>query len=175
MPRESRLILEGRIWHVAPRPRAEGERPLAGRVAACGASSDHNQRGTARARSKLARCASSRETASAVARLRMPRESRLILEGRSLHVAPRPRAERERLPAGSVAVYCAWTDHNQRSTARAQQQARMLHFLLRDSECYGALAHATREPAHLRRPHPAHRTTAARRNRVTSRRCISLS
>ena len=135
----------------------------------------HNQRGTARARSKLARCASSRDTASTVARSRMPRERRLILGGRSWHVAPRPRAERERLPAGVVAVYCARADHNQRSTACAQQQARMLHILLRDTERICALAHATRKPAHFRRPHLARRDTAACRKREASRRCSGRS
>ena len=44
-----------------------------------------------RARGKLAYCAFFRETASEVARSRVPRESRLLLGGRSWHVAPRPR------------------------------------------------------------------------------------
>ena len=104
VPRESRLILGDRSWHVTPRPRAEGERPLAGAVPFCGARNDHNQRGTAHARSKLACCASSRETASSVSRLRAPRESRLVIGGRSWRVAPRPRAEGERPLASAVAL-----------------------------------------------------------------------
>ena len=48
---------------------------------------------TRRARNKLECCASSRETANAVARSRAPRKSRVILGGRSWYVAPRPHAE----------------------------------------------------------------------------------
>ena len=72
VPRESRLVLGGRSWHVAPRPCAEGERPLAGAVPLSSAWSDHSQRGTVRARNELECCAFSRETASAVARPRVP-------------------------------------------------------------------------------------------------------
>ena len=67
----------------APRPRAEGEWLPTGAVAFHRAQTDHIQNGTARARSNLARCASTREAASAVARLHVPRESRFILGGRS--------------------------------------------------------------------------------------------
>ena len=74
VPRKSRLIMGGRSWHFAPEPRAEGERPLTGAVPFYSAWNGRNQRGTARARSKLACCASSRETASAMARPRVPRK-----------------------------------------------------------------------------------------------------
>ena len=102
--REGQLILslEGSSWHVALRPHAEAEGPLAGSVALFQARTDLNQRGTARVRSKLACRTSSRESASAVAHSRVPRKSRLILGGRSWHVAPRPRIEGERPLAGAV-------------------------------------------------------------------------
>ena len=83
VPRKSRMILEGRTWYVTPRPHAEGERPVEGAIPYPSALTDHNQTGTARACSKLACCASSRETASAVARSHVPREQQLILGGLS--------------------------------------------------------------------------------------------
>ena len=122
VPHESRLILGGNSWRASYHSRAPNERPLAGAVSFHGARTDHDQRGTARARSKLACCASSRETASAVARSRVPRESRLILGGRSWHDAPRPRAEGERPIAGAVDLPSAWNDHNKRDTARAHSK-----------------------------------------------------
>ena len=54
------------------------------------------------ARSKLACCAFSQETASAVACSRMPRCSWLTMGNLSWHVAPRPLADGERLIAGVV-------------------------------------------------------------------------
>ena len=73
-----------------------------------------------RARNKLACCASSRETASAVPYSRVPHKSRLILEGRSWYVTPRPRAEGERPLEGATSLPSSLTDHNQRGTARAR-------------------------------------------------------
>ena len=93
VPRESRLVLGGHRWHGAPRPRAEAERPLAGAVPSPTARTNNNRHSTVRAGSKLACCAFFRPTESAVARSRAPRENRLILGGRSWHVAPRPRAD----------------------------------------------------------------------------------
>ena len=46
------LGVGGRSWHVAPRARAERERPLAGAMSLFIACTDHNHRGTARARTK---------------------------------------------------------------------------------------------------------------------------
>ena len=80
-------------WHGAPRPRTEAERPLAGVMSSPTARTDHNRHSMVRACSKLACCAFFRQTESAVARSRAPRENRLILGGRSWHVAPRPRAD----------------------------------------------------------------------------------
>ena len=68
-------------WHVAPRPCAEEERPLAGAAPFCGSWTDQNQRRMGRARSSLVCCASFRETASAIVRPCVPRESRLIVGG----------------------------------------------------------------------------------------------
>ena len=74
VPRKSRLLLGGRTWYVAPRSHAEGERPLGGAMPLPSAPTDHNQRGTARARSKLTCYAASRLTVSRVARSRVPRQ-----------------------------------------------------------------------------------------------------
>ena len=63
-----RLGVGGGSLHVVPRPRAVGERRLAGAASLYTTKADHNQRGTARARSKLECCAYSRGTASAGAR-----------------------------------------------------------------------------------------------------------
>ena len=68
VPRDSRLILGGHSWYVAPRPRVDGEGPLASAVALPSAWTNHGQRGTTCTRSKLACSASFRETAGAVAR-----------------------------------------------------------------------------------------------------------
>ena len=105
VPRESRLILGGHYWHVAPRPRAEGERPLASAVPCSAHEADHSQRSTARTRSsKLACCASPRKIASAVARSRVPRESRLILGGHRWQVVQQPRADGQRSLAGAASL-----------------------------------------------------------------------
>ena len=67
---------------------------------------DHKERGTTRARSKLACSASSRETAAqwrahaCHANTREPAD----FGGRSWHVAPRPRAEEERPLADAESV-----------------------------------------------------------------------
>ena len=53
VPRESRLYLVGRSWHVAARSCAEGERCVVGAVASHWPWSDHNPRSTPRARGKL--------------------------------------------------------------------------------------------------------------------------
>ena len=69
---------------------------------------DHNQqRGTTCASSELACCASSRETASAVARAHVPRESWLCVGGHSWHVAPRSCNKEERRSAGTGPFYGA--------------------------------------------------------------------
>ena len=114
--RRSRLCINGRSWHVAPRSCSEREKPPAGVLHLHGAWADHNQRGTARARGKLACCASSQETVNAVARARMPRESRLCVGGRSWHVAPRSRNEERCLPP----VYCLSNMRNTITTSAAR-------------------------------------------------------
>ena len=81
---------------------------------------DHNQRGTARARGRLAGSAFSRKIASAVALTRVPRESRVCIGARSWHVAPRSCTEGERAPAGAVPFHKTWVDHNQHGTAHAR-------------------------------------------------------
>ena len=167
VPREHRLILGGRSWYVTPRPRAEGERPLVGATPLHGASTDQNQRGTARARSELAYCAASRETVARMARSRVPREHRLILGGRSWYVAPRRRTEGERPLAGVMLLPSASTDYNQRGTARARSKLAYCASS-RDSERSGVLACAMRTPADSGRPQLVRRTTAARRRREAS-------
>ena len=170
VPRESRLGLGGGNWHVAPRPRAKGERPHTGAMLFRCVRSDRNQCDTTRARKNLASCALSREAASAVARSRMPHESRLVLGGRTWHVARRPRAERERPLAGAAPfLRSAARSELARHGARAQQ-ARVLRLLPRGSERSGAVARASRKPASSWRLQLARCTTAARRKREASRR-----
>ena len=120
VPRECRLRVGGHNSHVAPRSCTEGERPHAGAVSICSVQAGRNQRSTARTRGKPACFATSRETASTVALVRVPREPWLRVGGHSSHVAPRSRTEGERLSAGAVPPYSARTDHSQRSTARAR-------------------------------------------------------
>ena len=124
MPRKDQLTLplEGSSWHVTLHPHADAEGPLAGAVALFKARTDLDQRDTARVRSNLACCTSSRETASTVARSRVPRESRLVLGGNRWHVAPRPRAERERPLADAAILPAARTDNHSRGTARARSK-----------------------------------------------------
>ena len=81
VPRQSRLHVGGRSWHVAPRPRAETERPLAGAVPSHRAWADHNQHGTAHARRKLACCASCRGTRALLFRRVCPKLARKQLTG----------------------------------------------------------------------------------------------
>ena len=100
--RESRLHVGGHSSHVAPRSCTEGERPPAGVVPFQVAQTDRNQGGAARERGKLACCATSRETASAVALENVPRECRLRVGGHSSHVAPRSCTDGERPAAGAV-------------------------------------------------------------------------
>ena len=104
-------------------------------------------------------------------RLRVPRESRLILGSHQWHDSPQPRVEGERPLACAVPFGSAQADHNQRGTARAQQQAQMLRLVLRDSERSGALARATRKPADYACTLLERRTTAGSGRREASRRC----
>ena len=71
-----------------------------------------------RSRGKLACFATSRETASAVLPVRVPRECRARIGSLSLHIAPRPCTEKERPSAGAVPFHSAQVNHNQRGTAR---------------------------------------------------------
>ena len=174
MPRKHRLILGGRSWYVTPRPRAEGERPLVGAMPLRSAPNDHNQPGTARARSKLAYGAASRETVSRVARSCVPREHWLIMGGRSWYVAPRPHAEGKSPFVGVASLPCARGNHNQRSTARALQ-ARVLRLLPRNSKRSSAHTRATPKRADSGRPQLVRGTTAVRRRREASCHCSVLA
>jgi len=150
---------EGRSRHVTPRVCTEGEEPLADdTVTYHGAQNDHNQRGTAHARGKLACCASSRETASAVARSRVPCESRLrkveVAPGTSRHdLAPRER--------GLSSVRCPSIGHGATTTraARRVRQACVLRLLPRGSKRCGAPTRARCEMPAVRELSPG---TAAR-------------
>ena len=86
---EYRLRVGGRSSHVAPRSCTERERPAASALPFRCPCVNHNQRSKARARSKLECIATSRETASAVPRARVPCECRLRVGGHSSHIAPR--------------------------------------------------------------------------------------
>ena len=100
VPRESRLRVGGHSSLVVSRSCTEGERSSAG-AAPYVAYAVHHQHDTARAR-QLAYYTISRETATAVALVRVPRECRLSVGGHSFHVAPRSCTERKRRPAGAV-------------------------------------------------------------------------
>ena len=102
------------------------------------------------------------------------RYNRLCVGGRSWHAAPRYCTEIERLSAGTVRFYTARTDHNQRDTARAQQQSCVLRFLRKDRQRSGALAFATRKLAVDMRPQLACRTTVSHRRREVSRRYSAI-
>ena len=169
-PREIRLCAGGHSSHVAPRSCAERERPSAAAVP----SKVRKPTTTSvarRTRGKLACFATSRETAGAVARKRVPRESRLCgAGGHSSHVAPRSCTGLERPSAGAVPLYSTQADHNQRGTARARH-ARVFRHLLRDGQRSGACcSRATRNPAVRWRSQLARRTTVLRRKREASRR-----
>ena len=143
VPRESRLSgAGGHSSHVAPRSCTEGETASAIAVYLHSARTDHNQRGTSRARDKLSCFATSRETATAVAPVRMPRECRLSgAGGHSSHVAPRSCAETKGPSAGAVPFHGALADHSQRSTARARG---MLACFATSRDTPGAVALARR-------------------------------
>ena len=137
VPHESRLVMGGYRWHVAPRPRAEEERPLASAVPLPSARVDHNQRCTARAAAESSRAAPPPERQQTQWPPRVPRESQLILGGHRWHVAAQPPAEGERPLAGAASFPSAWTDQSRGCTARAQHQARVLRLLPRDNKRSG--------------------------------------
>ena len=117
-----------------------------------------NQRGTAHARGKLACFATSRETASAVAPVRLPRECRLRVGGHSSHVAPRLCIKERGLSPVQCHFYGAWAQYAERGTLRARQ-ARVCRHLPRDSQRSGARSCATRRPGVCWRSQLARRTT----------------
>ena len=110
----------GHSSHGTPRSCTERERPSGGAVPFHGARTNHDQRNMAHARGKLTCLATSRETASAVAPVYVPRKCRVRVGGHIPHVAPRSCAERERPSAGVAPFYSARIDHNQCSTSRAR-------------------------------------------------------
>ena len=97
----------GRGWHVGARPCTEGDgRSAGGAVGFHRAWADSNQRGAARARRKRTCCASSRERASEMERLRTStRASRLFVGGNSWHVGARPCIEVKGGLAGAVGIH----------------------------------------------------------------------
>ena len=58
LPRESRLCVARRSWHIIPRSCAKGDRPPTGVVPSYSAWIDNNERGTARARAASSRASS---------------------------------------------------------------------------------------------------------------------
>ena len=120
VPRECRLHVGGHSSHVAPRSCTEGERPPTDDVSLHSTRTVHSQRSKPRARGRLACCVTSRETASAVARARVPRESRLRVGGHSSHAASRSCAERERPSVDAVSFQNTYSDRSQRGTVRAR-------------------------------------------------------
>ena len=126
MPRQCWLRVGGHSSNVALRSCTERERSTAGAVPFRSPYADRSKRSTVRARGKLACFATSQETASAVALVRVPRECRLPDRGHSSHVAPRSCAEEKRPSAGTVPSDGAQIDHNQRSTAPRSARLRVL-------------------------------------------------
>ena len=115
VPRESRLCIGGRSWHVAPRSCTEGERAPAGAVPAHSAWADHNS-AARRVRASSSRAVPSPERQPAQWR------SRLCHIKAGWHVAPRCCTERERAPAGAVSFHRAWASNGQRGTTHARSQ-----------------------------------------------------
>ena len=116
-PRKSWLCVGGHYWQVAPRSCTEGESPLAGTVPFHRVRANYHKRGAARARRKLAFCASSPETASAVV-CSCARRARAgcVLEASAGHVAARSCTEEERRLADAVRFHRVQIDYNQRDT-----------------------------------------------------------
>jgi hypothetical protein len=62
------------------------------------------------------------------------------VSGYSWHVAPQPRAERDR-PLADAASWCTpWTDHNQRSTASTRSKLCVLRLFPKSSERWSTCA-----------------------------------
>ena len=176
VPHECRLRIGGHSSHVAPRSRTEGERLSAGLVPFYRAWAGHNPPGAARARGKLACCASSREAASAVARARVSRENRLRKVEAAASTSYHGLALMER---GFLLVQCSFIG-NGSATSRPGRRTR--------AERLRAAPRRERKRAHWRvrachakagyakwRPPLARRTTVSHRRGEAFRRCSVLS
>ena len=164
----------GRGRRAVPLSCTERERPLAGAVPFHRARADYDQRSATCAGRKRACCASSRERASAVAQSRVrTRASGGCAGDSSSHGAAWLCTEGERPLAGVVAFHRAWSDYNQRSTARARRKRACCASSPQRAN-NSACAH-TRKPAARRRPWLARRITALHRRREPSRWCSALS
>ena len=161
--RESRLIC-GRSWHVVPRPRVDGERPLAGAETLFSAWTERNQRGTARARRKLECYAFSRDTAIAGVRALGSRATAgLVLEakaGTSYH-------GRARMEGGLSLVQCHYTGPKPSTTSAARRAPAASLTATPSPERHRAPARVrfllhTRQPAWRWRPQLAQHTMAVR-------------
>ena len=145
------LGVGGRSLHVAPRARDEGERPLVGAGSFRSESADHDQSGTARARSKLERCPSSLVTTSAGAPA--PCDTRRWLGAWRW----KPRLARRRTGANRMKVASHWRGAVRQLMSRPQPA------------CQGA-----RVADSSAAPHPSEserrRTSAARE----TRRCLGV-
>ena len=166
------LALGGRICHVAPRPRAEGETASRRHSALLRrAWVDHNQRDTASA------AAVSLFTAPPPLRQRAPaRLCRvthgvcfLAIGGRRWHIAPRMRTERESHLAITPFSNGAQGGLDQRGMEHAH---RKLEWCAYSPETASADAPVLRDTRHwlgVGRPQPPRRTTTVRRRREASR------
>ena len=85
-------------------PHAEGEMPLAGTPPFYEVTSEHNQRATARARNRLACCASSPESESAGTRVLSDTRCWRGVKDLNWHIAQRAHAEGTR-PLADVASF----------------------------------------------------------------------
>ena len=167
--------LRGCLLCVTARSCVDEEKPLAGAVPLCHAWRDYGQRGKARTCRQRPYSASSRETASAVARLRARHpKACCVLEagaGTSQHgLAP---MERGLL---MVRYRCIVRDPITTSAARRARVAsvRAALRLERQLAQWRARASATRKPALRWRPQVARRSTVLRQSKEASRRRSAL-
>ena len=110
-------------WHVAPRERAEEERPLAGAVLLL-LRVRRSQPAWPGAHAPQFRVLRLLSKDSGRRRARAPRDKRswLGVGDRSWHVASRAGADGEWPLASAVSLYWAWADHNQHGIARARSK-----------------------------------------------------
>ena len=143
LTRGRRSGVGGRRWHIAPRPCAEGERPLAGATPFVGL--EHPQPARRSARAQQARMLSllPRGSERRPACDRLTRGRRSGFGGRCWYVAPQPCTKGERPLAGAVPFVWLGTPTTSAARSRAQKPG-VVRLRPRDSERTRASACLTR-------------------------------